>query len=152
MKISKKIKRDFLAYVRFQAVANGFMPWSVPLVEDNRDAESAMVCFATIESFGTEVLACAEPVLLRAALEGKALLNFHISDLWVFSVSDALQFSSSAAWCCMDELRTAFPWLPEWVWRNIWHQVTNGHEFEYLHPYIEMDVRIFGTQEFIPVI
>lgn len=150
--IKHRIWRDFLAYVRFRGKCDDFMPWPELLVLDRSDSPSALECFARIESTGEIVPASSQPVLLRAAVEGKKLLNFHITELWSRGIQDASLLSVYAAWCGLDELRMGFPWMPEWVWRNVWKQAMRGHEFETLHPFDGMDAKIFGQVEFAPEI
>lgn len=99
-----------------------------------------------MESRGQRAANTSEPVLLRAAIEGKRLVNFHVTELWAHGLKDALLISVCAAWCGLDELRAGFPWLPEWVWRNLWRQTMAGHGFECLHPFDEMDAKVFGIE------
>ena len=137
MRIPASTRRDFDAYVYFRRlVGDDVLPRPVVLVPVD-DAVPAIERFYWIESRG-EYGGCDDPGLLKSALEGKAQLNLHITDIWPFGVRDASAVSAAVAWDVMSELRREFCELPEWVWHNLWRQAMRGHEFESLNRYDDM--------------
>lgn len=142
-KVSKASARDFLAYVAFRGVVGyDFMPQRIELPTESQAGETALNCFANKESRGVDPDCCSEPTLYRAAMEGKALLNFHVTQLWSSEIRDCLSLSLFCAWMSVVELAECFPFLPEWVWRNVWNQSTRGmtvtrfEEMQKLYPLV----------------
>lgn len=139
--------RDFLAYLQFREdCGDDFMPWRTPDLGLGQTPSAK--AFEVYDSTG-EICECDDPGRFRKAIEGKRLLNFHITDLWVPRIQDALELSFYCGWLSVLELKKAFPYLPEWVWKTVWLSSINGKVFAALHSYSRMS-NDFSDQELLP--
>jgi len=110
-------KRDFAAYLRWYRRNPSFYPRDYPLVERDR-AISTLTAFVAFEGQG-KVIPCRHPRVLRAVLRGKGRLNFQIKE-WAQG-----WFDCGGRYAFENEIKVAFPWLPEWVWAAVEEQHWN---------------------------
>lgn len=119
IRVTADHRRDFVAYLRwrrhgrcFFRYPHGqcacFLPWREPPI--TRGTTDTVAAFAELESRGV-MPAPRHPRVLAAVLEGKKLLNFQIKQ-WAEGMADPCVTVPA-------ELRAAFPWLPDWVWRAV---------------------------------
>lgn len=106
----KRHKRDFWTYYRFGRLYRGFLPWHIDsLTKGDTDT---LRCFVAMEN-GTKEVSPKQPRLLKAVLEGKKKLNWQINE-WAAGRADGTLTAF-----CVQELKDAFPWLPNWVWEAL---------------------------------
>lgn len=111
MKVKSYHLRDFMAYVDFNFIINGsldnpryFCPAPYSLLE--KGMNETIKCFVEYESTGKISKLPDNPQLLKLALDGKKILNWHIEQ-WAIGISEGTMF----AWEIKDYLFS----LPDWV-------------------------------------
>lgn len=113
-------KRDFVAYLKFGR--RGLRANSPPPIPESleRGPLSAYKVFDKFDTHGKLLKQCKHPRVFRAVMYGKLSLNFHITDIWGYSL--ALTAKECGAWLAIIELRELhqdLPYLPAWVWRSL---------------------------------
>lgn len=118
MKVRETHIRDFWAYVKFNRRVNGGFGSKTYFCPDNysfmRGQGNTLLCFVQYESLGKMKAAPREPRLLKMALDGKKLLNWHIEQ-WAEGRADGTLLK--------DELRECIKDLPSWVEKSLYNQI-----------------------------
>lgn len=118
MKIKPSHRRDFMAYVDFNFLVNKslnnphyFCPAPYHFEKGNVEA---IICFVEYESTGKMSGRPNNPDMLKLALDGKKLLNWHIEQ-WAEGIFDG----TIVAW----DIREHLFKLPEWVGIGLERQI-----------------------------
>jgi hypothetical protein len=59
-------------------------------------------------------------------MDGKALVNLHITQMWAWEIRDCFKFNPGVAVEALKTLRDDMPSAPLWVWRAVWATATKG--------------------------
>jgi hypothetical protein len=107
---------DFSFYVRF-----GRRQTALPKpTRVQKGTLSADFAFKHFDSTGKLPSGCRHPRVLQAAMYGKMVLNWHITDIWGYTLRlTAREHSIALTLEEMYELSADFPDAPCWVWKAL---------------------------------
>ncbi len=112
---------NFSVYVRFArsvGMKNDCPPALPDRVARDPNGPTARQAFRKFDDEGKKPTSCRQPRVLQAAMHGKTSLNFHVTDVWGYAIR--LTSREGDPWIALlevDELRSSYPYLPDWVWK-----------------------------------